>query len=906
MFGKTGLSIIKTLFLAFSFSAAGCNPVTVGMAPRAMEGNLDLTGWDFQRQGPLPLDGEWWFYWQQLVTPADLANGSITGTPRRQILPSAWSDGTGDGGRLPGLGAGTYRLHLKFPDTRQALALKIPQISHAWRLYLDGRLLATGGKPGLTEAETIPARISPVVFFQPEGPEADLLIQVADFYEAKGGIRWSLHLGLASQISTAAQVKQGVDFTIFGAVLIMALYHFGLFGFRRSDPSALWFALFCLSWAVRILFSGDFPITGFWTNIDFFFQLKTELVSLVTTVILGTLFVSRLYPDRFTQRLFYVLHGIFAAAGVIFLFFPGWFAIPTLLIFFSLTLASILYLTVKIALITLKGNRGALVFLSGLTCLLVGAAHDILVSSSVLTDGSWSWAHIGFFLFIFSQAWILSTRFSQAVTSVDSLSRRITDLDQEKLEAETANRAKSSFVAAVSHDLRTPIHAILGFGQMLLRPETGPLNDRQKRFVENLGESSLQLLRLIDSLLDLAKLEAGKIILDKQVLHLAPFLDGVLRLVAPLAEKHQLTLVREGTHRDIRLEADEIRLRQILVNLFSNAIQFTKPGRRIGLEVSTSGTQLFLTVWDEGIGIAKADHQRIFERFEQVRSKAERPGGSGLGLSITRELVELHGGSITVNSEPGHGAEFLVTLPCLPADTDSPTSPKIHQPRLNGVLMVEDNRLAGEMLKAAFDLLGVSVVWATTGQAALEEAGRRDFALAVIDLGLPDMEGEEVARLLRPLLPAASQIVGISASFTAGQRERLKQAGLDLLLAKPLSPEALVPVLRSLGLPHRPPRPGPLPIQDRELARLFFRDCHTEYLEQLEQAVQSGQAAPLRKAAHKLRSALAPLGFDDCLDLAILLEDRAQAGQTTENWQPFLALKQALEQRRLDFFALEC
>ncbi len=226
-----------------------------------------------------------------------------------------------------------------------------------------------------------------------------------------------------------------------------------------------------------------------------------------------------------------------------------------------------------------------------------------------------------------------------------------------------ANRHKDEFVAHMSHELRTPLNSILGFSQLLGTEDFGPLNERQQRYVGNVVSSGAHLLSLIDDVLDLTKVEAGQLEVSPETVVVGPLLTGCLEELQPLAREKQLELVLRARG-SLAVRADERRVRQVILNLASNAIKFTPEGGSVTLLAERDGSEICLRVRDTGVGIPAAQRERIFEAFTQVRSGRTRSEqGTGLGLALSRRLIELMGGSLVVDSRAGHGATFTVRLP---------------------------------------------------------------------------------------------------------------------------------------------------------------------------------------------------------------------------------------------------
>jgi signal transduction histidine kinase len=216
----------------------------------------------------------------------------------------------------------------------------------------------------------------------------------------------------------------------------------------------------------------------------------------------------------------------------------------------------------------------------------------------------------------------------------------------------------------MAHELRTPLNAVIGFSDMLRSGLVGELNPRQMAYVADIHESGRHLLALANDVLDLAKIEAGAGELRLERIALDEVIDGALRLVAPRAAMARITLVREPAASRVELNADPLRLKQVLVNLFSNAVKFSHDGGTVTVRVERLGCLVRVTVVDRGIGMAPDDIPRAFERFRQLPgSGSRREEGTGLGLAIARDLVEMHGGRLTVRSALGAGTRVMVELP---------------------------------------------------------------------------------------------------------------------------------------------------------------------------------------------------------------------------------------------------
>ena len=237
------------------------------------------------------------------------------------------------------------------------------------------------------------------------------------------------------------------------------------------------------------------------------------------------------------------------------------------------------------------------------------------------------------------------------------------ELAERNRELERANRLKSEFLASMSHELRTPLHTVIGFSELLGEELEGTLNEKQKRFVEHIHRDSLHLLDLINDVLDLSKIESGRLNLRPEVFDLPAVLEESLGSIRPQATLKSQTIETDVVS-PLPLEADRLRIKQVLVNLLSNAVKFTPEGGLIRVTARANGRKAVISVSDTGIGIPKSEHESIFDKFYQVSAttKGVREG-TGLGLAITKHLVEAHGGEMSLESEPGKGSVFTFTIP---------------------------------------------------------------------------------------------------------------------------------------------------------------------------------------------------------------------------------------------------
>jgi signal transduction histidine kinase len=258
---------------------------------------------------------------------------------------------------------------------------------------------------------------------------------------------------------------------------------------------------------------------------------------------------------------------------------------------------------------------------------------------------------------------LLRTFADQAVIAIQN-ARLFHEIQDKSRQLEVANQHKSEFLANMSHELRTPLNAIIGFSEVLLERLFGDINEKQDDYLKDIHSSGRHLLNLINDILDLSKVEAGRMELDLSTFDLPSAIANALTLIRERAQKHGIAMAQNVEPELGDVLADERKFKQILLNLLSNAVKFTPDGGRIDVSARRQGDNIIIAVHDTGIGIAPEDQEAVFEEFRQVgRNYTSKQEGTGLGLALTRRFVELHGGRISVDSKPGQGSTFTFTLP---------------------------------------------------------------------------------------------------------------------------------------------------------------------------------------------------------------------------------------------------
>ncbi|MGG3455144.1 ATP-binding protein [Paenibacillus rhizolycopersici] len=671
------------------------------------EGILDLTQVRIS-ENPQKLNGEWEFYWQELLSPEDIQNRlARDGSHDRWIrIPSSWLGYRLDDQQLNGTGFATYRLviQLSEQDRNERLALRLPTIFHAYKLWVNGELLAEVGVVGQDKRSVTPQLATRLVFFQPENDTVELVMQVSNFHHKRGGITKFIELGGSDVLTVKTHLNIAGEMFVTASLLLIGIYHLLLFVLRRKDRAPLYFGLFTLLFGIRSLLVGEHLLTQLWPAFPWEIQFKIEYLTLCSGGYIITKYSNSIFPNSVSRWFRLGSEIVTGALCLVVAVSPALFYTKLLTVIGVVVVLHMVYLMVGLVQSAVRRMEGALFFLLVSMVALVTVINDFLYFNEWSPIGNTS--PLGLLVFTIAQMFLLSSRFTRAATNEERIARQLQDANnkltemnmnleqtvQERTQALSvahddlrssydqlllSEQGRKKLLAYITHDLRLPLSSMLGYVEAV-RDRVKP--ERDEQYLKYIRDNTIRINRMIEELSFLSHLETGQVSYRMEPVHIVHFLRGFYEQYELVVRDAGLNFMLDvGVAEDqgpgsFVVELDAQRLEQVLFNLVSNAMKFSSRGGAVRIALAVKEVNeiryAIISVQDTGMGIPPEQLEQIFNRNYRV----DRPGmengveGSGLGLAICREIVQAHGGTVRAESDGETGSIFYVSLPCIQED----------------------------------------------------------------------------------------------------------------------------------------------------------------------------------------------------------------------------------------------
>jgi signal transduction histidine kinase/class 3 adenylate cyclase len=666
------LCVLPALFLIGLLGA--CGPEQgAGGGTSAQDGHLDLDDWDFDSLGPVSLNGTWKFIWMedraQFARPD--YDDSIWDTIGAQ---EGFSEKTGDR-----FGFCWMRLRISIPSdpfAHRDLAIAIPPIHSSAEIYVNGELIVQNGRVGPDNSRTIPnlmPHLEPL-HLHPSEDEIVIAIRGANFHRLVGGMVTPPKLGRIADLQSGQYRWELWNTMVVGAYIILILYHILFWIGRREDPSSILFAGICAiiltrMAALNLYFEQLFPLLDV-----FAFRFKLEYMGPAACIYVIPAFYASLYPAEFWERPLKAAKWVAAALFVYPVVMPLKYFSLLVPLYQNLLALGILtfgtYVLYGLIVATKRKREGTRIVLFGFVILFAGAISDVLYDEGIIRLKNM--VQHGGLAFILFNAVVLALRSAKVYRTSEYLSTNLKqevgvkteELKRKNVQMLELDKQKTLLFQNISHEFRTPLTLILG-------PLHSSLDNGQDQYTpitaaqtQIMLRNAKRLLRLINQLLDLSKLEAGKMKVKARKTNLVRLLRQVSCSFESLAARHQVQFDCVSSSETVEVYFDQEKIEKVFYNLLSNAFKVTGPGGKIRVAITTTDTEARVRVTDTGRGIPADQLPFIFERFRQVDGSSTREfEGTGIGLSIVKEYVDLHRGTIEVESEMNLGTSFVIAIP---------------------------------------------------------------------------------------------------------------------------------------------------------------------------------------------------------------------------------------------------
>ncbi len=768
-------------------------------------GNLDLSSYDFEEQGNLLLKGEVYFFGNRYIKPEEI--DLYLNKAKKIRFPGTWNNLVIDGEKLSGKGYGTYYFKIILNRDNNDYTLLLNDRTTAYRIFANQKLIGKSGEISdnieNTKLEFTPQK----VFFPPDGTESlHIVMHVANPVFLRGGFNSSIELGTNRNICNRERKLNFFDSFLLGCLIMMGFYYLTLYFSRKKQVVSLVFSFICFFTAFRIAFMGQILSTNFF-NIPWELHLRLVYFSFFSISILYVSFIFLMFPKEIFRKCVYIYYFIQSSLIVLVLFFPLYIVVRGLLVSYLAT-SAIGFLGIYTFIMAMKHKRGgALLFFLAYIPTFIFVLNDILYAAGYIPTGYY--AINSLYIQFLLQALILAMRFSKAFTMVEVFSEKLLSLD----------KLKDDFLANTSHELRTPLNGIIGIAQTLKDNQDNKLNEEQCNDINIIISCGKRLSGLIDDILDYSKLKNEKLSLNLCAVDLNQMVSFVLALSIPLIQEKDIKLINNIPDNFPLLLADENRLQQILLNLIGNAIKFTEHGE-IRIDAKSTGDYAEISISDTGPGIPEEKHELIFHSFKQADGSVNREyGGTGLGLSITKHLVELHQGTIKVESIMNKGSTFIFTLP-----VTNMTNKKIKvnpknlvlteellesklvyrskkkKSKIKGtektILLVDDDPVNIKVLLNYLSSRDFKFLIANNGQESLDIVRNNpDVDIVLLDVMMPKMSGYETCKIIREEFSIKKEDLPILLLTAKNQPENVVEgfmSGANDYIPKPITKEELI------------------------------------------------------------------------------------------------------------------
>ena len=764
------------IFLAFSLLPSAVK------AAKVINAEIVLSDTYFSEPEVIDLEGRWRFYWKEFVSPEKAPETSER--PFFLDFGESWSDIPELRNSYHAKGFASYELNIVSSQGTDNLALRIPEFYSAYSLYLNGQLVSKNGEVGKDLVSSEPYWLPKVANIKLVKGNNRLVLHVSNFEHHKGGTIAPISIGPSETIFFYKNMAVSGSLFIAGTLMIAAVFSLIVYYFQKLDFAFLFFGLFALTYMYRIVGTDTYILHEVFGGLNWYTAIRLEYLSLFLSVIFFTYFYKNLIARRAPEWIFHTIGAASLIMAISVMLPPQTFT--AFIDYYLLFIALALLVTTSFYLRAIRFSHSMSWFTTISVLALIGVMTLKLSAFFGFGTGHLFFSFFGYIIFIIAQTIALSQRFGY------NMRMHIT-------QSESAVVSQQNFMNSVSHELKTPMNAIMGMTEFLSRSK---LDSDQQAKLETIRKNSEQLNNLLMDLLNFSAIDSGSLKLETRKFDL----KAVVNKAIEQAGAKDSSAINFKMHYDENipeeLAGDPDRLGQVIYHLLDNAFKFTEKGNvNFSMQMqSVEGNlvNLKMTVQDTGIGIKGEDLNKVVKAFNQGNEGNTRThGGTGLGLTISSNIVELMGGELWVDSEFGHGTtvvcEFVLKTPRLNLSKHAQELKDEYQEKIEGlkILYAEDNPINQKLLVMIMKTMGYEVDIANNGLEAWEMALTKRYQIIFMDVQMPKMDGIEATKRIVKDQPERPIIIAVTANAEVADQKRCIEAGMNDFIPKPFNAKML-------------------------------------------------------------------------------------------------------------------
>ncbi len=778
-----------------------------GSIPVAKDGKIDLSKWDFFKNGAVKLNGEWEFYDNKILTPKDFENLSnkrddFTG----YVKITSTRKGKFNGKSIAAKGTGTYRLIIKIKPLDEVFGIKIGNVRMSNRLYIDGKDKGHSGNPAEKEKGYVSRNTPYSAYFKNSRDEIEIILQTANFEYPFGGVHYKIDFGLQKDINFMTMATTAAELTGFIVVVLFGIYHLNVYFIRKKDKSFLYTGIFFLIFSVIFITTGERIILLVFPNIPSVLIYKIQQVFNTLMIIPLSGIINNLDSKIFSKKVIkafsiasipYIIISVLTSPSVHFYLN---------IIIFSLNLLFVILIILRLMIMYLKNTygflekKGTLLLLKSMICLSICLGNNYLYTFSLLHSNTLG--SIAFFGFIIFTANTLAYRFALVYENIEKMSQELIKMD----------KVKDEFITKTSYELKAPLYGIINIIETIVVENSYYLKEKATKDIIIIKDIAVRLSNIINDVLDVTLLKNEQLKIHTSIVDMKVCINIVIESAKYIMKNKNIEIIN-NINESIMARADENRVMQVLFNLINNSVESMNAGI-ITIDGNVSNNMAYISIEDTGSGIPEEKQRDIFKLYESFSTK-----NISLGLYIARQLIELMGGEIYLEwSEIGKGSRFIFSIPTSKEKLSSYSAEKIEEMKYfqslvsvdyfdmevrkaheNTILIVDDEIFN---IQAALNILNreeYNILIAMSGEEALRKIQENEIDLVLLDVMMPKISGIDICRRIREKysvieLPILISIVGNSnSSLFLGL-----EAGANDFIAKPFEGKEVSSRVRTL------------------------------------------------------------------------------------------------------------